>query len=110
MIPMNDAVMDAMKDFASRSQSTAPDARVFAIKNPNVWFKPAIVEARIEDYRWHDNRHTFCSRLAMRGHNLKVIQQLAGHKTIEMSARYAHLGENSLHAAVGRLRNPISAV
>ena len=110
MIPMNDAVMDAMKDFASRSQSTAPDARVFAIKNPNVWFKPAIAEARIEDYRWHDNRHTFCSRLAMRGHNLKVIQQLAGHKSIEMSARYAHLGENSLHAAVGRLRNPISAV
>ena len=50
--------------------------------------------------RWHDNRHTFCSRLAMRGENLKVIQQLAGHKTIQMSARYAHLGEKNLRTAV----------
>jgi site-specific recombinase XerD len=103
MIPMNDAVMEAMASFASRSPSTSPEARVFAIKNPNVWFKPAIAQAKIEDYRWHDNRHTFCSRLAMRGHNLTVIQQLAGHKTIEMSARYAHLGEKSLHAAVSGL-------
>jgi site-specific recombinase XerD len=103
MIPMNDAVVKAMEEFAIRSSSTTPDARVFSVKNPNAWFKPAMAQARIEDYRWHDNRHTFCSRLAMRGENLKVIQQLAGHKTIQMSARYAHLGEKSLHAAVSGL-------
>jgi len=39
-----------------------------------------------------------------------VIQQLAGHKTIQMSARYAHLGEKTLHTAVGNLRKPINAV
>jgi site-specific recombinase XerD len=50
---------------------------------------------QVVNYRWHDNRHTFCSRLAMRGENLKVIQQFAGHKTIQMSARFAHLGEKS---------------
>jgi site-specific recombinase XerD len=100
---MNDAVVQAMKDLASRSHSTAPDVRVLAVKSPNAWFKLAKAQASIEDYRRHDNRHTFCSRLAMRGNNLKVIQQLAGHKTIEMSARYAHLGEKSLHAAVSGL-------
>jgi len=36
----------------------------------------------------------------MRGENMKVIQQLAGHKTIQMSARYAHLGEKNLRAAI----------
>jgi site-specific recombinase XerD len=100
MIPMNDAVVKAMEEFAGRSTSTSRDALVFPIKNPKDWFKPALTEAKIENYRWHDNRHTFCSRLAMRGENLKVIQQLAGHKTIQMSARYAHLGEKSLHDAV----------
>jgi integrase len=100
MIPMNDAVIKAMEEFARRSKSTSRDALVFPIKNPKDWFKPAIADAKIVNYRWHDNRHTFCSRLAMRGENLKVIQQLAGHKTIQMSARYAHLGEKSLHAAV----------
>ena len=100
MIPMNDAVVKAMEEFARRSTSTSRDALLFPIKNPKDWFKPAVTQAKIENYRWHDNRHTFCSRLAMRGENLKVIQQLAGHKTIQMSARYAHLGEKSLHDAV----------
>ena len=103
MIPMNDAVMRAMEEFARRSKSTSRDALVFPIKNPKDWFKPAMEDAKIVNYRWHDNRHTFCSRLAMRGENLKVIQQRAGHKTIQMSARYAHLGEKSLHAAVSGL-------
>jgi integrase len=108
MIPMHEDVMSAMEEFARRSTSMSPDALVFPIKNPKDWFKPAMEDAKIINYRWHDNRHTFCSRLAMRGENLKVIQQLAGHKTIQMSARYAHLGEKTLHAAVGNLRKPIN--
>ncbi len=74
-----------MEDFARRSKSTSRDALVFPIKNPKDWFKPAMEDAKIINYRWRDNRHTFCSRLAMRGENLKVIRQLAGHKTIQMS-------------------------
>jgi site-specific recombinase XerD len=103
MIPMNDAVLSAMNEFARRTRAKGRDALVFPIKNPKDWFKPAMLDAKVVNYRWHDNRHTFCSRLAMRGENLKVIQQLAGHKTIQMSARYAHLGEKSLHAAVSGL-------
>jgi site-specific recombinase XerD len=68
-----------------------------------MWFASALKEANIEHYGWHDHRHTFCSRLAMRGENLKVIQELAGHKTIRMSARYAHLGEKTLRSAVDGL-------
>ena len=41
-------------------------------------------------YVWHCNRHTFCSWLAMAGATIKEIQELAGHKTITMSASYAH--------------------
>jgi integrase len=46
--------------------------------------------------RYRHKRHTFCSRLAQRGVSLKVIQELAGHKTIQMSARYAHLDKTSI--------------
>ena len=52
--------------------------------------------AKVRHFRWHDLRHTFCSRLAQRGVSLKVIQELAGHKTIQMSARYAHLDKTSV--------------
>ena len=102
-IPMNDAVYRSFKELKARQQHAGRADRVFEIKNPRMWFHTALTTAKIEHYRWHDNRHTFCSRLAMRGENLKVIQQLAGHKTIQMSARYAHLGEKSLRLAVDGL-------
>ena len=52
------------------------------------WFQPCLAEAGIQGYVWHCNRHTFCSWLAMAGATIKEIQELAGHKTITMSARY----------------------
>ena len=55
------------------------------------WFEPAMKAAKIDDYTWHCNRHTFCSWLALVGVQLKHIQELSGHKTISMVARYAHL-------------------
>jgi site-specific recombinase XerD len=70
------------------------------------WFEPALKEAGITGYVWHSNRHTFCSWLAMSGATLKEIQELAGHKTIQMSARYAHLNPAHKLVAVERIAKP----
>ncbi|WP_433972803.1 tyrosine-type recombinase/integrase [Tunturiibacter lichenicola] len=43
-------------------------------------------EAKVKKYRWHDNRHTFCSSLVQAGKSLKVVQELAGHRDIKMTA------------------------
>jgi len=67
------------------------------------WFDPAVEEARIPDYTWHKNRHTFASRLAMAGVDIRTIAQLMGHGTIQMSMRYAHLSPDHNLAAVDRL-------
>lgn len=64
------------------------------------WFEPVIEEARLKDYTWHCNRHTFASRLVQAGVNLKAVQTLMGHKTIAMTMRYAHLAPDHLKAAV----------
>jgi integrase len=101
-IPMNRNVYKSFLELKKKPQLGRGDS-VFDTKNPRMWFRAALKEAEIERYRWHDHRHTFCSRLAMKGENLKVIQELAGHKTIQMSARYAHLGQTALRAAVDRL-------
>ncbi len=67
------------------------------------WFGPALREAKITDYTWHNNRHTFCSWLAIAGVSTKEIQVLAGHKTITMAARYAHLSPEATASASERL-------
>ena len=67
------------------------------------WFVPCLEEAKITGYVWHSNRHTFCSWLAMAGATIKEIQELAGHKTITMSARYAHLSPDHKLSVLDRI-------
>jgi len=57
-------------------------------------------EAQLDNFRWHDMRHDFASRLAMAGVNLNTIRELMGHSDYKMTLRYAHLSPNEGHAAV----------
>jgi site-specific recombinase XerD len=66
-------------------------------------FDPAVKEAKVSDYTWHMNRHTFASRLAMAGVPIHTITNLMGHGTIQMSMQYAHLSPEHNQSAVDRL-------
>jgi site-specific recombinase XerD len=74
-----------------------------ALLNAKGWFNAAIKEAKIERYTWHCNRHTFASRLVMRGINLRTIGELLGHRTMAMTMRYSHLSPAHNAAAVDSL-------
>ncbi len=67
------------------------------------WFGEALNRSRIAGYHWHDNRHTFCSRLVMAGVDIRTVAALAGHATIQMTMRYAHLSPDHNRAAVDKL-------
>jgi len=62
-----------------------------------------VKDSGLSDFHWHDLRHTFISRLVMAGVDLRTVQELAGHKTIQMTMRYAHLAPSHLATAVEKL-------
>ena len=65
--------------------------------NNNAW-RAALKRAGIQDFRWHDLRHTWASWHAQNGTPLNVLQELGGWESVEMVRRYAHL--NSDHLSV----------
>lgn len=56
--------------------------------------------AKITDFKFHDLRHTFATRLAQAGIDLYMISRLLGHKDIKMTQRYAHHCPDSLRNGV----------
>ena len=67
------------------------------------WWLAVLKAAGLDDFHWHDLRHTFASRLVMNGVDVFTVCRLMRHKNISVTMRYAHLADKHLAAAVGRL-------
>jgi len=67
----------------------------------------ALKKAKIEDFRFHDLRHSAASYLAMNGASLAEIAEVLGHKTLQMVKRYAHLSEAHTAGVVASMNERI---
>jgi len=85
-----------------------PQAAVFGPYRYHKAFWKARDAAKLgKDVVFHTLRHTFVSRLMMKGVDIRTVQELAGHKEIRMTMRYAHLAPEQKRRAIDLLEGRV---
>jgi integrase len=111
ILPLAGHALQLVKDMASVRRidthllfsSSAPDRPA----DVRYHWNTALRKAGIENFRFHDLRHTAASALAMNGASLAEIADVLGHKTLQMVKRYAHLSEAHTARVVARMNEKI---
>lgn len=113
--PLVGPALDAMKEWA-KVRPLDTTAYVFPGRTDKTKDKPldferpwqtALKRANIQDFRFHDLRHTAASYLAMNGAGLRELADILGHKTLAMVQRYSHLTQDHKAAVVEKMTNAI---
>jgi integrase len=77
--------------------------------NTKAW-RAALQRAGIEDFRWHDLRHTWASWHVQAGTPLHVLQELGGWECVDMVRKYAHLSSDHLAEYADRMSGGLKVV
>ena len=90
-IPISDKLLETLESLPRNSE--------YVFANPDTGkpyrdisegFKNACDRANIENFRFHDLRHTVATRLVEKGIDLRVVQEIMAHSTIVTTQRYMH--------------------
>jgi len=105
VVPVSDRLFPVLERLYIERRGTAVFAKDDGslLKECKRSFGTACRRAGIEDFRFHDLRHTFASYLVMAGVDIRTVQELMGHKDIKMTMRYSHLSKRHLRKAVNRM-------
>jgi site-specific recombinase XerD len=100
------AALRRLQQKSGEKQFVCPDNAGNIKRDWRTWFEEALKAARISDFRWHDIRHTYASRLVMAGADIRAVQELLGHKSILQTMKYSHLSPDHLKAAIAKMAVP----
>ncbi|WP_394808037.1 tyrosine-type recombinase/integrase [Nitrosomonas sp.] len=90
--------------FPSKENAPQKPQKPMDLRSP---WETAIKKAELQDFKFHDLRHSAASYLAMNGASLAEIAEVLGHKTLQMVKRYAHLSEGHTARVVASMNNKI---
>jgi integrase len=103
-VPVSNLVANRLKDLKFKSPFVFCNESGKPYCSVRKSFASALKKAGIENFRFHDLRHTFASHLVMQGADLVTVKELLGHKSLRMTLRYAHLSPGHRRDAIERLK------
>ncbi|MCU7811729.1 MAG: site-specific integrase [Candidatus Thiodiazotropha sp. (ex Notomyrtea botanica)] len=106
-INLNTTAFDTLKQWQRMRDSSTklvfPGRKGKPLDNVRKSWEGLMERANIQNFRWHDMRHHFASKLVMAGVDLNTVRELLGHADLKMTLRYAHLAPEHKAAAVAKL-------
>jgi len=113
-IPLSDRALGVLKDLM---KVPCLSGHVFHDNGQRLYdrkvqraFRSVLEKAKIENFHFHDLRHTFASYLRQRGVDLHTIAVLMGHRDLRMTKRYAHLNVDNMRDAIAKLGHVLVTV
>ncbi len=98
-IPLTDTALTILKEQQGSNEKYVFTYKGKPVHQPNNWaWRKALKRAGIENFRWHDLRHTWASWHVQNGTPLHALQELGGWSCADMVRRYAHLSSEHLAA------------
>lgn len=111
VIHLNEESMTILSDRKKASSSKwvfpSDSSKSGHIEEPRKAWNTLLKKAKIEDLRIHDLRHTHASWMAINGVSLPIIGKALGHRSIQSTARYSHLNDDSVREAVNNTFNGV---
>ncbi len=103
-VPLNEMALSVLRKQVGRHQTLVFTYQGQPIEqvSTRAW-RQALVRAGIDNFRWHDLRHTFATWHRQAGTPTHELQRLGGWKTGVMVERYAHVAPEALQSAASRL-------
>ena len=114
-VPLSASAVEVIKRQKWSKREPAFAQSVFVYEGRQIFqtstaaWQKGLARAGIEDFHWHDLRHTWASWHVQRGTPLQVLKELGGWRTMEMVQRYAHLAADPVKRAAGRISERLAA-
>lgn len=108
-IPLSPIALQTLKDWKTQQADVTNKERIFVnskgerFDNINKAWRTILKDSGIFEFRWHDMRHDFASKLVMKSVPLNTVRELCGHTDMNTTLRYAHLAPEHKAEAIAVL-------
>ena len=99
-VPLN---AEALRVLTRWGEQRGRAGKIFDVRDVKTAWGNVLDAADIKNFRFHDLRHHFASKLVRVGVDLNTVRELLGHADLKMTLRYAHLQPAGLAAAVAKI-------